>query len=124
MTRALIWLNALRLAGSVALSHQVLAEYYNAATTRLRPGLALRDARLDIELFMTWTVIAPELRAYILAFDVQDRLRLSWWDSLIVAAALLGGCTHLLSEDLAHGQDLGGLIVVNPFHIEPDAILT
>jgi predicted nucleic acid-binding protein len=34
---------------------------------------------------------------------VQQRYRLSWWDSLIVAAAQLQACSLLLSEDTANG---------------------
>ena len=47
---------------------------------------------------------------------------LSFWDSLVVAAARQSGCAHLLTEDLQDGQDLGGTVVVNPFVHEPDQV--
>jgi predicted nucleic acid-binding protein len=53
------------------------------------------------------------------AWFLQDRCQLSFWDSLIVAAAQVGQCKHLLTEDLEHGQDLDGMRVVNPFKVEP-----
>lgn len=53
------------------------------------------------------------------AWEVQDRFGLSFWDGLIVAAAQASGCRHLLTEDLQDGQDLGGVIVVDPFRHEP-----
>ena len=51
------------------------------------------------------------------AFDVVRGYRFSYWDSLIVAAALESHCTALYSEDLQHGQILEHLRVVNPFRI-------
>jgi predicted nucleic acid-binding protein len=39
-----------------------------------------------------------------------------------VAAASSAACSHLLSEDLQHGQDLGGVRVVNPFLVEPGSL--
>lgn len=50
------------------------------------------------------------------AIHLGERYKLSIWDSVIVAAALLSGCETLYSEDLQHGQVFGGqLKVVNPF---------
>jgi len=53
------------------------------------------------------------------AWADQDRFGLSWWDTLIVAAARVAGCSNLLTEDLQHDQDLDGLRVVNPFEVTP-----
>jgi predicted nucleic acid-binding protein len=44
---------------------------------------------------------------------------LSHWDALVVAAARAQGCRFLLTEDLSHGQDLDGVIVVSPFVVAP-----
>ncbi|MDX1630449.1 MAG: hypothetical protein R3234_01190 [Thermoanaerobaculia bacterium] len=52
---------------------------------------------------------------------LQDRHTLSWWDSLIVAAAQIAGCSFLLTEDLRHEQELDGVRIVDPFRIEPGA---
>jgi predicted nucleic acid-binding protein len=41
--------------------------------------------------------------------------RLSFYDALIVAAALEAGCDTLYSEDMQHGRSIGGLAIVNPF---------
>jgi len=53
---------------------------------------------------------------------VQDRYRLNWWDCMIVAAASMTDCDYLLTEDLQHGQELDGIIVVSPFEVEPGAV--
>ncbi len=49
------------------------------------------------------------------ALQLSTKFSLSWYDSLIVAAALEGQCEILYSEDLQHGQQFGDLRVDNPF---------
>jgi len=49
------------------------------------------------------------------ALRLSDRYRLSWYDSLILAAAIEGQCSVLYSEDLQHGQRFENLQVENPF---------
>ncbi len=49
------------------------------------------------------------------ALQLQLRWRFSFYDSLIVAAALEAGCKRLLSEDLQHGQRIETLTIENPF---------
>ena len=47
--------------------------------------------------------------------EVQERNRISFWDAMIVRAAESAGCEVLYPEDLSHGQEYGGVLVVNPF---------
>ena len=49
------------------------------------------------------------------SFALQSRWQISLWDAMILAAAHSSGSRELLAEDLSHGQDYGGVIVVNPF---------
>lgn len=49
------------------------------------------------------------------AIDLHRLNAISFWDALIVRAALDGGCSVLFSEDLHAGQRIEGLRVVNPF---------
>ena len=49
------------------------------------------------------------------AISESRRSRLSFWDALIVSAAGAAGCQMLLTEDLNHGQIIGGVHVENPF---------
>jgi len=46
---------------------------------------------------------------------IHEAFQISWYDSLIVAAAQAGGCEILYSEDLSHGQSYGSVRVLNPF---------
>lgn len=52
---------------------------------------------------------------YVRALKLQASLGFPFYDSLIVAAALEGGCKRLLSEDLQHGQRIDTLRIENPF---------
>ncbi len=61
-------------------------------------------------------VISPHLGVHQRAHQLRKRHQFSYWDSLIVAAALEGNCTTLYSEDLHHGLLVDErLSIVNPF---------
>ena len=49
------------------------------------------------------------------ALRFYDASSLSWYDAMIVAAALQGNCKVLYSEDMQHGRRFGDLVVENPF---------
>ena len=113
------WLERLWRTGRGRLSYQVLAEYYVTVTAKLRPGLPVSRARADIRDLLAWRPVAVDRHVLEEAFAVQDRRGLSWWDSLIVAAARLAGCAALLTEELQDGQDLDGLRAVDPVAHSP-----
>src|SRR5690242_16031824 len=99
-------------------SVQVLAEYYATVTRQLDPGLPPAVAWEDVSQLMAWRPQPSDETLLKRARDIELRYRLSWWDSLIVAAAQLQGCALLLSEDLQDGGDYGGVTVRNPFTLE------
>ncbi|MGM0578375.1 MAG: PIN domain-containing protein [Myxococcota bacterium] len=96
-------------------SVQVLQELYVTVTRKLAHPLTPADARQYVRTLGAWRPVAMEERLLEMAWRIGDRYRLSWWDSLIVAAARGSGCRWLVTEDLQDGQDLGGLEVVDPF---------
>lgn len=56
------------------------------------------------------------IHTILLASDLRSDYHLSYWDSLIVAAALDAGCDTLYTEDMQHGQIIEGrLTLINPF---------
>ncbi|MBF0296070.1 MAG: PIN domain-containing protein [Magnetococcales bacterium] len=61
--------------------------------------------------------VVPDNRAVLLrASCLRQDYRFSYWDSLVVAAALESGCAALMSEDLQHGQVIEGILTIfNPF---------
>ena len=98
------------------ISMQVVQEYYQVMTRRLRPGLQRAIAQEDIRDLMIWRPILIDRQVVEQAWVAEDHFQLSWWDALIVGAARQLGCRYLLTEDLQDGQDLNGLTVVDPFN--------
>jgi predicted nucleic acid-binding protein len=117
------WLRALWKTRSGRISYQVLHEYYVSVTTKLEPGLSREDAQDDVRSLMAWKPLALDASTLDGAFTVEKRFGFSFWDSLIVSAAQRARCDYLLSEDLQPGQDLDGVVVVNPFDKGPDTLL-
>jgi predicted nucleic acid-binding protein len=120
--RAAEWMAHLWYAGSGRLSVQVLQEYYVTVTGKLDPGLPMDEARDDVAALSIWSPVVPDLGLLEAAWSEQDRYGFSFWDAQIVAAARRLDCTILLTEDLQDGQDLGGLIVRNPFTSAPASL--
>lgn len=116
------WLEMLWLTRRGRLSTQVLQEFYVNATRKLKPGLEPRTAQDEVRDLFSWRPIPTDQEVIEEAWRIQERFGLSFWDSLIVSAARIGGCYYLLTEDLQHGQDLDGVRVLNPFQEEPASL--
>lgn len=94
---------------------QVLQEFYVNAV-RAPQDLSHGDALAMIEEIASSRPVAvidiPLVRH---ALQLKSRYRIAYWDAAVVAGARRLGATVLVSEDLAHGQDYGGVRVLNPF---------
>jgi predicted nucleic acid-binding protein len=97
------------------ISVQVLQEFYVAATRKLKRPLAPVKATAIVAEYLTWTVIDNTGPMLVEAIELHRKAQLSFWDALIVQAAIHGGCDRLYSEDLNAGQRFGSLVIVNPF---------
>lgn len=95
------------------ISLQVLQEYFVTATRKL--GVASADARRKVELLSRMELVRLDAPDILAAIDLQGLHGFSFWDALIVQAALLARCTILYSEDLQDGLRLGSIQIVNPF---------
>jgi predicted nucleic acid-binding protein len=103
-------------ATDLALSVQVLQEFYVQATRPTRSGaLTHEQAALLLEAWLRFPVQDATVPLMLSAARTCARYRLSYWDAAIVEAARALGCETVLSEDLTDGQDYGGVIVANPF---------
>jgi predicted nucleic acid-binding protein len=108
--------NELLGARDIALSTQVLQEFYVQATRESRSDrLTHAQACRLVESFLRFPVAAVTSRVVLAAMTTSERFRISYWDAAILEAARALGCDLVLSEDLAHGQDYGGVSVENPF---------
>ena len=103
-------------ADNCCISYQVVQETLNVLTRKLTPTMTSEDKQgfMDRMLLPLWRVM-PSIGLFREGMSIQDRYRFSFYDSMIVAAALSAGCRRLYSEDMQHGQKIGKLEIVNPF---------
>ena len=98
------------------ISHQVVQETLNVVTRKLPSPMTAENAqRFLVQVLAPLWQIMPNIALYRRGLDVQARYGFSFYDSLIIAAALESRCTRLYSEDLQHGQQIEGLTIENPF---------
>jgi predicted nucleic acid-binding protein len=102
--------------GEGIISYQVVQEFFNVAFRRFPKTMSFFEA----EQYLT-TVLRPLLAVhsspalYFEALGIAEKYKLSWYDSLMLAAAVEGGCEKLYSEDFQNGQKVGTLRIENPF---------
>ncbi len=102
--------------GDLALSVQVLQEFYHQSTRSSRPGAITQDHALQfIESISHFPVQDITLSLFIAAIAISQRFGLSYWDGAILAAARAMGCDDVYTEDLSTDQDYDGLRIINPF---------
>ncbi len=99
----------------VVLSTQVLQEFYVNATRKLATPLSPERAAARVRDFARLPLVRVDEAMIIAAIERSRSMSFSFWDALIVEAALRGGADRLLTEDLQHGQEMDGLRVENPF---------
>jgi predicted nucleic acid-binding protein len=115
---ARVWLSSLWETARGAVSWQVLHEFYVNALRKL--GAPAAKSRAVVETFAAWQPAENNLGTIRRAWHWMDLAQLSYWDSLIVAAAEQSGCSWLLTEDLQEGRKLNSVTVVSPFHSTPE----
>jgi predicted nucleic acid-binding protein len=101
--------------GCGRVSVQVLSEFYATITRKARFGVGREEAWREIEELMTWQPQPVDTDLITRGHAIELRYKLSWWDSLVVAAAEAQGCSILLTEDLQDGARYGSVHVENPF---------
>lgn len=100
----------------VALSVQVLQEFYVQATRDSRPDpLSHEQATRLVESFLRFPVQEITTAVMLAALSTRRRFGISYWDAAILEAGRALGCDVVLSEDLGDGEDYAGVRVENPF---------
>jgi predicted nucleic acid-binding protein len=101
---------------SIALSVQVLQEFYVQATRASRAdAIPPEFAAGLIEAWCRFRIQDMTMLVLNAALQIRKAYGFSYWDSAIVAAARTLGCDRLYTEDLNHGQMVEGLAVMDPF---------
>jgi predicted nucleic acid-binding protein len=99
-----------------ALSVQVLQEFYMQATRATRSAALAHDSAVSlIRVWLRFPVQDITLSLMKDALDIKRRTGFSYWDAAIIAAARALGCRDVLSEDMAHGRTIDGVVITNPF---------
>jgi len=103
-------------ANNACISFQVVQETLSVLTRKLKPSVTEPNAQRFLESVLQplWRVM-PSLALYQRGLSLQARYKLSFYDAMIVAAALEAGCKRLLSEDMQHGLKIEKLVITNPF---------
>jgi predicted nucleic acid-binding protein len=108
--------NDLLAARDVALSVQVLQEFYVQATRASRPDPITHEQAVRlVESFLRFPVADVTTDLLLAAAATRQRFGISYWDAAILEAARSLGCEVVLSEDLRDGEDYAGVRVENPF---------
>jgi len=118
--RARAWIAACWTRRCGRLSTQVLNEFYVNARRKFPSAVSAGDARAEVRRYQhwqPWTIDQPTVE---IAWAVESRYRLSYWDALMVAAAQQQGCAALLTEDLQPEQLIDGVRILNPFLTGPE----
>jgi predicted nucleic acid-binding protein len=102
--------------GNGVVSYQVVQEFFNVAFRRFQHPMNVAEAeQYLVTVFRPLLAVHSSPTLYVEAIRIAGRYRLSWYDCIIVAAALQSQCGVLYSEDFKHGQDIEGLLIENPF---------
>jgi predicted nucleic acid-binding protein len=102
-------------AGDIVLSTQVLQEFYVAVTRKLARPLDAGAALEAVSSFAELPMVQIDTKLVLAAIHRSRHSQISFWDGLIVQAAIEGRASTLYTEDMQHGQMLDGLRVTNPF---------
>ena len=98
------------------ISYQVIQEFLNVASRKFARPLSLTDCQAYLS-----SVLEPLCEVFAStglfhrALEISSRWKLSFYDSLIIAAALSAECKVLYTEDLHHSLKIEDLVITNPF---------
>lgn len=101
--------------GQGLLSTQVLQEFFVSVTRKIPQPLGLKTAKQIVNDLLSWDIVINDGDSILEAIELHSNHGYSFWDSLIIQAAIKGGASLLLSEDLSGGQTIRGVTIKNPF---------
>ncbi|MEH2408880.1 PIN domain-containing protein [Nostoc sp.] len=97
------------------ISTQVLGELFHVLTRKKFTSKTDAIAIIS-DIVNTFPVQAISTTQVIQALEINAQYNYSYWDSLIIATALLGKCSIIYSEDMQHNQLIDNKVrILNPF---------
>src|SRR5689334_18989465 len=101
---------------NAVISYQVVQEFLNVATRKPRRAMDQAEAQVYLtQVLMPLCDVSPSERLYADALSIADETGWSFYDSLVVSAAIVAGCQSVLTEDLQDGRSIRGVTIRNPF---------
>ncbi len=101
--------------GLGVISTQVLQEFFVNVVQKIPKPIDKQQAKEIVRDFLKWHVVVNTGDSIIEAIDICLKFGYSFWDSMIIEAAITGGAAVLISEDLQDGQVISGVTLRNPF---------
>lgn len=101
--------------GTGVISTQVLQEFIVVVTGKLPKRIPLERATGIVENLLEWEVVSNEPGHILDACRLMKKYKYSFWDSLIINAAVRSGASILFTEDLSSGTQIEGVVITNPF---------
>jgi len=104
--------------GSGCISFQVIQEFLSLATRKLPSPMSVDAAKRYLQdVLLPLCSLYSNAKLYEETLEIHQRWQYSFYDSLIITAALRADCKILYSEDLQDGQIIWDLTIRNPFRI-------
>ena len=102
--------------GNGCVSYQVIQEFLNIATRKFAKPLSASDSQNYLtNVLEPLCEVFSSIGLYHQALEISSRWQFSFYDSLIIAAALCAKCNIFYTEDLQHEQEIENLKILNPF---------
>src|SRR5205814_2957830 len=96
-------------------SVQVLQEFFVTVTRKTARPLSPAKALEIVQEYLTWRVVDNNGPLLTAAVGLLQKTGVSFWDAMVVQAAISAGCDRLYSEDLNDGQRFDAVTISNPF---------
>lgn len=98
------------------ISYQVIQEFLNVATQKFETPLPKNDCcKYMTNVLEPLCEVFSSMELYKDALEIKEGWQYSFYDSLILSAALQVNCNMLYTEDLQHEQRIRNLLIINPF---------
>jgi len=98
------------------ISYQVIQEFMNVALGKFKVPLTSDDCQKYLTVVLEpLCEVFSSIDIFHKALEIAERWQFSFYDSLIISAAIKAECSILYSEDLQHKQKIFSLQIINPF---------
>jgi predicted nucleic acid-binding protein len=99
----------------IIISTQVIQEFYVSVTRKFAKRLSDEETLVATKSLSRFPLVQVDAAMIFDAIGLARQRKISFWDALIIQAALRAGCETLFTEDLQDGQRMGRLRIENPF---------